>query len=135
MGDRVFTDVVLAHRLAHPRTLGARIAARLGLAGIPFGRSRSAPALDSGSGGHSGVGGGGCAPLAVWTVGTWERESVVMRWAEARLVRLVERYVEGARQRREALEEQFTIRRVKDREDEPARGWFNWVNGILPRSG
>ncbi|KAH9965375.1 mitochondrial PGP phosphatase-domain-containing protein [Russula dissimulans] len=101
VGDRIFTDVVLAHRLSHPRTLAARIAARLGLASA----QHSAPD-DAGS--SEGPGGKQRrAPLAVWTTGVWERESVVMRWAEARLVRLVERYVEGARERRDALEERF----------------------------
>jgi len=36
-----------------------------------------------------------------WPTGVWERENVGMCWAEARLVRLVERYVEGTRERRQ----------------------------------
>ncbi|KAI0254430.1 mitochondrial PGP phosphatase-domain-containing protein [Lactifluus subvellereus] len=132
VGDRVFTDVVLAHRLAHPRTLWARVAARLGIA---LERSRSAPPPDSGGSDDADSGVGERAPLAVWTVGTWEREGVVMRWAEARLVRLVERCVEGARERREALEERFIDRRVNEQVEKPTRGWFSWVNRVLPRSG
>jgi phosphatidylglycerophosphatase GEP4 len=138
VGDRVFTDVVLAHRLAHPRTLWARIAARLR---FTYERSRShsqsAPVLDS-KFGSSNVdsGGGERTPLAVWTTGVWERESMVMRWAEAGLVWLVEQCVDGARERREAVEERFVIKRVMDREkvvEKPiTRGW---VSKVLPRSG
>jgi phosphatidylglycerophosphatase GEP4 len=137
VGDRLFTDVVLAHRLAHPRTLWARIAARLG---TPFQRSWSTPAqpdtisevsnADSGRGERT--------PLAVWTTGVWERESMVMRWTEARLVWLIEKYLAGVRERREALEERFIVRRVMDHEkevDKRSRGWFSWVRRTLPRSG
>ncbi|KAI9465920.1 mitochondrial PGP phosphatase-domain-containing protein, partial [Lactarius psammicola] len=85
VGDRVFTDVVLAHRLTHPRTSWNRLVARLARASQSF----------------------GSAPLAVWTTGVWQRESMAMRWAESRLVHLVEWWVEGARQHRGALEDQF----------------------------
>ena len=137
VGDRVFTDVVLAHRLAHPPTLWARIAARLG---IPYQRSWSAPAQPDTVSGVSNADSGGeeRTPLAVWTTGVWERESMVMRWAEARLVRLIEQYLDGVRERRKALEERFSARRVMDREkevDKRARGWFSWVRRTLPRSG
>ncbi|KAH9975525.1 mitochondrial PGP phosphatase-domain-containing protein, partial [Lactifluus volemus] len=36
--------------------------------------------------------GGQRTPLAVWTTGVWKRESMVIRWAEARLVWLIEKY-------------------------------------------
>jgi len=89
VGDRIFTDIVLAHHLSHPRTLAARIASHLGLA----------PAQDSALD-YASEGSGGNPPrasLAVWTTGVWERESVGMRWAEGRLV---EWHVEGMRERR-----------------------------------
>ena len=49
----------------------------------------------------------GRAPLAVWTTGVWQRESMPIRWAESRLVHFVERWIEGARERRDSLEDRF----------------------------
>jgi len=133
VGDRIFTDVVLAHRLAHPRTLMARITVRLGFAPArPGSGSVGAGAGSSGSVGFT------RAPLAVWTTGVWMRESMAMRWAETWLVHLVERWMQGARERRDALEERF-VKRVLDSEssaEKPAgRAWFSWVKGTLPKLG
>ncbi|KAH8996741.1 mitochondrial PGP phosphatase-domain-containing protein [Lactarius akahatsu] len=123
VGDRVFTDVVLAHRLAHPRTPWTRLVARLARASHRF---RSAPSQGSGERGP--------APLAVWTTGVWQRE-------KSRLVHLVERWVEGARHRRGALEDQFvrsSLEHGKDEEmemEKPVRGWFSWARNAMARSG
>ena len=61
--DHVFTDIVLAHRLSHPRTLPACIATRLSLA----------PTQDSAPDDARSNEGPGVkpphAPLAVWTTG------------------------------------------------------------------
>lgn len=135
VGDRIFTDVVLAHRLAHPRTLMARIAARLGLA----------PPLPGSGSGDAGVGSGASvrtggestrAPLAVWTTGVWTRESMAMRRAEGWLVHLLERWVQGPREQRVTLEERF-VRRTLDSgssaEKPEARAWFSWVKSALPK--
>ncbi len=135
VGDRIFTDVVLAHRLGHPRTLMARIAARLGLAPAQSGLSSGgAEARSSAS-----VGGEFTrAPLAVWTTGVWMRESMAMRRAETWLVHFVERWVQGARERRYALEERFVKRALDsgNRPDKPAgRAWFSWVKGAPPKLG
>ncbi|KAI0261271.1 mitochondrial PGP phosphatase-domain-containing protein [Gloeopeniophorella convolvens] len=120
VGDRVFTDVVLARRLAQPRTLWARVVARL----------RPAPEPEPGESGG--------APLAVWTTGVWQREATAMRWAEARLVQLAERWVDGARERRAALEARFvrlpTERGVVPPEERPAAGWFGWTRRLVVRS-
>ena len=137
VGDRIFTDVILAHRLAHPRTLTARIAARLRLAPAQPGSG-----LGGADEGPSANVGGGCetarAPLAVWTTGVWVRESMAMRWAEKWLVYLVERWVQGARERRDALEERF-VKRVLDNGDNSeksaGRAWFSWARGVLPKLG
>jgi len=51
VGDRVFTDVVMANRMR--------------------------------------AGSKGLGPLAIWTTGVWQREAVVMRWLEKRLVDVV----------------------------------------------
>ena len=115
----------------------ARIAARFGLALAQPGSSSG----DAGVGYDTGVGGSGestRAPLAVWTTGVWTRESMTMRWAEAWLVHLLERWVQGAREHRDILEERF-VRRTLDNgnsaEKPEARGWFSWVRGTLPKQG
>ncbi|KAN0130151.1 HAD-superfamily phosphatase [Lactarius tabidus] len=118
VGDRVFTDVVLAHRLTHPRTLIdrlARVARRFG----------SAPPQDAGVRVP--------APLAVWTTGVWQRESMIMRWAESRLVHFVEGWIEGARQRRDSLEDRFVRTPLEhDKETEkPVRGDKAWSRPVL----
>ncbi|KAH9177566.1 HAD phosphatase [Lactarius sanguifluus] len=127
VGDRVFTDVVLAHRLTHPRTPWTRLVTRLTRASHRF---RTAPSQGSGERGPA---------LAVWTTGVWQRESTAMRWAESRLVHLVERWVEGARQRRGVLEDQFVRSPLEHNKDEemerPVRGWFSWARNALARSG
>lgn len=136
VGDRIFTDVVLAHRLAHPRALTARITARLRRAPVQVGSSSGGAGAKS----SASVGGGGSTrvPLAVWTTGVWMRESMAMRWAEMWLVHLVEWWVQGARERRDALEERF-VKRVLDSagsaEKPPGRAWFSWVKGALPKLG
>ena len=79
MGDRVFTDVVIANRmrmqsnrqqqnlLASP---GAEKESQL---------EASQPEIPAG-------------PLAIWTTGVWERENMFMRWMERGLVNTVERW-------------------------------------------
>ena len=78
------------------------------------------------------------APLAVWTTGVWVRESMAMRCAEAWLMRLVERWVKGSRERRDALEGRF-VRRALDGGPQGAekagRRWFDWVKAALPKLG
>lgn len=134
VGDRIFTDVVLAHRLAHPRTVFARIASRLRFAPMPPGDVGPS----AGTGEQLPRTRAMAAPLAVWTTGVWTRESMGMRCVEAWLVRLAERWVEGARERREALEERFVRRALDDGHqgaDKAGRGWFSWVRGTLPKLG
>jgi len=134
IGDRIFTDVVLAHRLAHPCTLTARIAARLRLA--PAQSGPSSGGVGAGSGASVGGGESTRVPLAVWTTGVWMRESMGMRWAEMWLVHLVERWVQGARERRDALEGRF-VKRVLDSgdsADKPAPAGRAWYSQ-LPKLG
>jgi hypothetical protein len=63
---------------------------------------------------------------------------MAMRWAEGWLVHLVERWVQGAREKRDTLEERF-VRRTIDSgtsaEKPAARAWFSWVKGALPKQG
>ena len=74
----------------------------------------------------------------MWTTGVWMHESMAMRWAEKWLVHLIERWVRGARERRDALEERI-VKRVLDSEDNAersaGRAWFSWMKGVLPKLG
>jgi phosphatidylglycerophosphatase GEP4 len=65
VGDRIFTDVVMANRMRSD-----------------FASSSSdAPA-------RARIGG----PLAIWTDGVWQKESMTMRWAEKRLLNVVRKW-------------------------------------------
>jgi phosphatidylglycerophosphatase GEP4 len=78
VGDRVFTDVVIANRM---RMQSNRQQQSL-LASPGAGKESleaSQPEIPVG-------------PLAIWTTGVWERESMLMRWTERRLVNTVERW-------------------------------------------
>jgi phosphatidylglycerophosphatase GEP4 len=67
VGDRIFTDVVMANRMS---------------------RRRSTPLLgEKGSLMPAREG-----PLAVWTTGVWQRQGMLMRWLEKTLVMSVERW-------------------------------------------
>ncbi|KAI9568855.1 HAD phosphatase [Boletus coccyginus] len=63
VGDRIFTDVVMANRMRR--------------ADVEKGTA---------------MGNGG--PLAVWTSGVWQRESMVVRWWEKRVVDMVTRWTD-----------------------------------------
>ena len=67
IGDRIFTDVVMANR------------------------------MKSGDNGRG--------PLAIWTLGVWEKEAMGMRWIEKKLVEAVTRLTNG--------ENQFTTQFLK----------------------
>jgi phosphatidylglycerophosphatase GEP4 len=70
VGDRILTDVVLANRMHDPLRTSA--------AGSHE-KNESQP-LRRG-------------PLAIWTTGVWEREGMVIRWWERRLLWAVDRWV------------------------------------------
>ena len=55
VGDRIFTDVVMANRMSVVR--GTKT----------------------------------CGPLAVWTTGVWQKESMVVRWVERTVVSMMSR--------------------------------------------
>jgi hypothetical protein len=62
---------------------------------------------------------------------------MAMRWAEGWLVHLVERRVQGAREKRDALEKRFFIRAIDSGKsaEKPVHAWFSWVKGALPKLG
>ncbi|KIL00854.1 hypothetical protein PAXRUDRAFT_69609, partial [Paxillus rubicundulus Ve08.2h10] len=72
VGDRVFTDVVMANRMhRRPRSGLKRAEREEDSPPQPFLRA--------------------CGPLAIWTTGVWHRESMMVRWLEKRLVDVVTR--------------------------------------------
>lgn len=94
IGDRIFTDVVLAKRLGQPTSVFARIAQRLHLSST----NSTNPQLRS----NDTVG-----PLSIWTTGVWKKESMLVRWSEHKLVEIVERFVPELVERRKTLEGRF----------------------------
>lgn len=65
VGDRIFTDVVMANRM----------------------RRRKPAASTSSERAHHPPG-----PLAIWTTGVWQKEGTVMRWMEKTLLETVQRW-------------------------------------------
>jgi phosphatidylglycerophosphatase GEP4 len=61
VGDRIFTDVVMANRMKENLTPAS---------------DRPRPA----------------GPLAIWTTGVWEKESMGMRWMEKTLLETVQKW-------------------------------------------
>jgi len=98
VGDRVFTDVVLARRLAQPPTMVTRIKDRIN-AVYDLVSQKERPRANG--------------PLAVLTTGLWERENLPLRWIEGSVVRMFEHFVPAAKQEREELQNRFLRRAVK----------------------
>lgn len=78
VGDRIFTDIVMANRMARRRTSP----------GSDEKRSLSGGASGDASQPYSRDG-----PLSIWTSGVWQREATAMRWLEKGLMQGIQRYV------------------------------------------
>lgn len=72
VGDRLFTDITLANRMRSWH--GWRQFLRL---------TKNDPTPTQG-------------PLAIWTTGVWQKEATAMRWGEARLLALVQKWAPHA---------------------------------------
>ena len=80
VGDRIFTDVVLANRMRlQNRPQKGLLRSTLSR---DFEKDGAFTAENKSFGDAIG-------PLSVWTTGVWERESMTMRWLEHGLVKLV----------------------------------------------
>jgi len=110
VGDRIFTDVLIANRMRmqsirkQQTLLGSSLAStseKVEKAAIV-----EAPKRESTAG-----------PLAIWTTGIWERETMPMRWMERSLVSTVERWSTPP------TEEPIDVRRFlkKEQEIEPPK--------------
>jgi len=79
VGDRIFTDIVMANRMSRRR-------------------ARPAPNQESKDGSPAGSsiqndGQTRVGPLSVWTTGVWEKESMIMRHLEKAFMQSIQRYV------------------------------------------
>ncbi|TFK50933.1 HAD phosphatase [Heliocybe sulcata] len=84
VGDRVFTDIVMANRMNPKYRL--------------FPPQARADVKDAGPEG----------PLAIWTTGVWKKESMFMRWFEKQLVATIQKWiVKGPEAEREGWMERF----------------------------
>ena len=70
MGDRVFTDVVMANRMRGG--IGLK-----GMTSNEFYQSNG--------------------PLAIWTTDIWEKDAMGVRWLERKLVQVVQRWTKDAK--------------------------------------
>ena len=88
VGDRIFTDVVLANRIR----LQNRPQKELLGSALPRGSEKDGPfTVENESFGDATGAPHSFGPLSVWTTGVWERESMIMRLLEHGLVKLVQR--------------------------------------------
>ena len=83
VGDRIFTDVVMANRIRMQcdRRKLKLLASSSASEDTSLAAEKESLLSDYSAG-----------PLAIWTTGVWERESMFMRWMETRLVSAVERW-------------------------------------------
>ncbi|KAJ7647756.1 mitochondrial PGP phosphatase-domain-containing protein [Roridomyces roridus] len=119
VGDRIFTDVVLANRLRGLQR-GSGLLHFSFRCGFERGGTveRENPTAFS----HLSA---ECGPLAVWTQGVWKREATLMRWLEKKLVDLIQRRVS-----RDEIEPKITSPFLKQLPPPPPlvrkRSWRLW---------
>ncbi|KAF8963603.1 mitochondrial PGP phosphatase-domain-containing protein [Flammula alnicola] len=89
IGDRVFTDVVLANRM---RMQSNRSQRALGTSSIKAGEKDSSSTLEEETPTTNSSTNNRQGPLAIWTTGVWKRESMPIRWFERGMVNAVERW-------------------------------------------
>jgi len=82
VGDRVFTDVVMANRM---RGMGFSNKTHT------F-RSHKTQSIDQAIEPYQPNG-----PLAIWTTDVWQKEAMGMRWLERKLVKVVQQWTEDAK--------------------------------------
>ncbi|KAF9460729.1 mitochondrial PGP phosphatase-domain-containing protein [Collybia nuda] len=102
VGDRIFTDVVMANRMRRSSS---------GLMNMVLTcayENGGADGKEKDSSQNSPDG-----PLAVWTTGVWERESMIMRWWEKRLVDVVRRWMHATDGPSRFIQEPFEVGHTK----------------------
>ncbi|KAF5322069.1 hypothetical protein D9619_001632 [Psilocybe cf. subviscida] len=97
VGDRIFTDVVIANRMKGQNTARPQHSRRFPIRHTGQEVEEQRPELTVTTTGTEKAQGSrevtiAQGPLAIWTTGVWERESMVMRWLERKLVDAVENW-------------------------------------------
>ncbi|TFK74687.1 hypothetical protein BDN72DRAFT_789008 [Pluteus cervinus] len=77
VGDRIFTDIVMANRM------------RKRVSKLASSPSDSVPPVAEEKSQRSEVG-----PLAIWTTGVWKKEAMALRWMESKLVDAVRKWTQ-----------------------------------------
>lgn len=118
VGDRIFTDIVLANRMSR--------------------RRNAAPNVDGVLDEKRLIQNSRVGPLAIWTTGVWERESMTTRWLEKLTMQGVHRLVHG-RATGNAISVPGGSPFVKplpssSAESDTKQGWFRRLLGSLPRA-
>ncbi|KAF9804659.1 hypothetical protein IEO21_09312 [Rhodonia placenta] len=116
VGDRLLTDIVMANRMARRRSPSHGRSLRDEKSESTIRNASDALALEK------------IGPLAVWTSGVWERESMPIRWLEQSILKGVENWVvRGQGLPYEANAERF-VRRVPEMVVVPQRMslWNRW---------
>lgn len=81
VGDRIFTDVVMANRMARKRTVLSNSTLQDPSASEKLQPTTTPSKLER------------AGPLSVWTTGVWEREATPMRFLEKMLMEAIRRHV------------------------------------------
>ncbi|KAJ6631502.1 mitochondrial PGP phosphatase-domain-containing protein [Mycena sp. CBHHK59/15] len=116
VGDRVFTDVVMANRLRNLERGSGIVQMCFRCAferGGTVGREKDGSSLYRSS--ESG-------PVAVLTTGVWQREAMFMRWCENRLVHVVRRWIPL-----DEIEGPSPFLKDFSPPSLPARSWKRWL--------
>jgi phosphatidylglycerophosphatase GEP4 len=121
VGDRVFTDVVLASRLRAADEKDRRAAAKMHSTSVD---GKEVKTLVE----------GGKGTLAVLTTGVWKKESMIMRMGEAALVKAVKRWgVDGTEERaRRRMQADYTRLPSIPKTTSTQRGWFTFWKRAAP---
>ncbi|EIN06779.1 HAD phosphatase [Punctularia strigosozonata HHB-11173 SS5] len=134
VGDRIFTDVVMANRMkprraqTTPETSSPSPAEKQDAASsLPFPHlsnpeKANAPLVPLPSG-----------PLAIYTSGVWQRESMAMRWVEKTLIESVRRFTKEEPDR--AIEHAFINRTAAEMLERQERENNSWRSRILRTFG
>jgi len=87
VGDRIFTDIVLANRLRNLER-GSGLMRMCFQSAFERGGTVGKERVSGST--HRSVDGG---PLAIWTTGVWKREATFLRWCEKKLVHFIHRRI------------------------------------------
>ncbi|EAU91238.1 hypothetical protein CC1G_06873 [Coprinopsis cinerea okayama7 len=120
VGDRIFTDVIMANRI---RKSSERKWSPPALkSSFSSSEEKKSEAASDSTGAATASG-----PLAIWTTGVWKKESMVMRYLEESLVKAVDKWSKGER-----LDTSRFIKEMPKPEVKPAK--TPWYAQLLSRS-